>query len=279
VRGCWRSYPLGGWAHRSADGIASSSRSEASSIELLRAESACRETVVVMGCALALGLLCDRLNAERGGGRFSWFSTSSGEALRALAEGRSHLAGVHLIDERSGEANVPDVRRQTRGQSVVLVTLGNWEAGLVVARGNPHGIRSGEQLGRRGLRLVVREPGSGARRRLDLELGRASGARNPEGKLPSHTLSASSHLEVAHAVALGAADVGLATRDAALAFGLDFVPLAEERYDLALPREALSDARVARLFDALTSTAFRHELAALGYDTRTAGTRVAEVRA
>jgi molybdate-binding protein len=184
-----------------------------------------------------------------------------------------------LIDERSGEANVPDVRRQTRGQSVVLVTLGNWEAGLVVAKGNPRAIRSGEHLGRRGLKLVAREPGSGARRRLDAELARAPGSRDPETKLPSRALSATSHLEVAHAVAIGAADVGLATRDAALAFGLDFVPLAEERYDLALPREALSDARVSRLFDALTSAPFRHELDALGYDTKTTGTQVAEVRA
>ena len=64
---------------------------------------------------------------------------------------------------------------------------------------------------------------------------------------------------------------------AALAFGLDLLPLAEERYDLVVPREALGDARVARLLDELTTGAARRDLGALGYDVGCAGERVAEV--
>jgi molybdate-binding protein len=53
-------------------------------------------------------------------------------------------------------------------------------------------------------------------------------------------------------------------RSAALAYGLDFVPLAEERFDLVIPRELLQDARVTRLLEALTSGSFRREMESLG---------------
>jgi molybdate-binding protein len=86
-------------------------------------------------------------------------------------------------------------------------------------------------------------------------------------------------LEVAHAVAIGAGDVGVATRDAALAFGLTFVPLAEERYDLAIPESGLEDQRIVRLLDALSAAPLRRELASLGYDVRCSGDRVADVSA
>jgi molybdate-binding protein len=76
---------------------------------------------------------------------------------------------------------------------------------------------------------------------------------------------------------MGAADAGVATRDAALALGLRFVPLAEERYDLVIPQPLMNDARVARLLDVLVSHASRRELESLGYDVSSAGNRVAEV--
>ncbi len=175
---------------------------------------------------------------------------------------------MHLVDSETGEANVPDVRKQVRGRALELVTLARWEAGYVVSKGNPRSIRSREHLGRRGTRIAVREAGSGARRLLDGELERA-GLSLEDGRLA--TTRATSHLEVAHAVSIGAADVGLATRDAALAFDLDFVPVAEERYDVAFPVDASNDARLSRFFDALTSAAVRRELTSLGYDVRSAG--------
>jgi molybdate-binding protein len=80
-------------------------------------------------------------------------------------------------------------------------------------------------------------------------------------------------------VALGAADAGVATRDAALAYGLHFVPLAEERYDLVIPVVLLTDVRVQRLLDTLSAAPCRQELAALGYDVSACGQRVAELAA
>jgi len=277
ISGRWLSYSLAGEGiGRSADGIASRGVHGRVAIETLRPIVDCRENVVLMGCAPALGLLADRLNARSGPGRFLWLARSSTNALAALALEQTHLAGVHLVDSKTGEPNVPDVRRHVAKRTVSVITLGRWEAGLVVAAGNPRKIAGVSALGKRGLRLVSRERGSGARQLLDRELRRA-GVASEVGQ--GAAMQASGHLEVAHAVAIGAADVGIATRDAALSFGLAFVPLAEERYDLVVPSDELGDPRLVRLFEVMATGAFQRELSSLGYDVEKCGERVAEIHA
>jgi molybdate-binding protein/transcriptional regulator with XRE-family HTH domain len=274
VAGRWVSYRLDGDLRTSADGIVRTATARRAEVEPMRSTAELSNNLVVMGCAAALGLLVDRLNSRAGAGRFLWLPRSSTNALEELAAARTHVAGVHLTDPKSGDANVPDVRRHVGEKALVLVTLAHWEAGLVVARGNPKKIVSAADLGRRGLRLVVREKGSGARRLLEGELRRA-GTR---AALDGAALLAAGHLEVARAIALGAADTGVATRDAALAFGHDFIPLASERYDLVLPLDALADPRMDRLLDMLSTASFRSELVALGYDVTKTGARAAEIR-
>lgn len=275
IAGRWVAHPLAGDEQAiSADAIAG--EGERGEVELVRPGAEARDNLVLMGCAAALGLLADRLNARPGAGRFVWLGRSSTAALTALAAERTHVAGVHLTDEGSGEANVPDVRRHAGAATIVLITLARWEAGLVVAAGNPRKLRGGADLGRRGLKLAAREPGSGARRLLAQELRRAG---LPDALASGATVRARSHRAVAEAVATGAVDVGVATRDAAISHGLHFLPLAEERYDLATTRATLDDPRMQRLLDAMTTAAFRRELGALGYDVTRCGERVAEVRA
>lgn len=277
IGGRWIAYPLSGSGMRtSADGLAGQLAGGSLDVEPVRSTSEARENVVMMGCAAALGLLTDRLNSRPGPGRFIWVASSSTRALEALAKRQTHVAGVHLVDTRTGQANVVDVRRHAGSEPVVLVTLARWEEGLVTAAGNPKKLRRAADLARRGLRLVTREPGSGARRLLDHEL-RAAGLADDLASGPH--LQATGHLEVAHAVSIGAADVGVATRDAAIAYGLDFVPLAEERYDLAIPLTAMEDPRIQRLLDVMTAAPLRRELASLGYDVQSCGERIAEVRA
>jgi molybdate-binding protein len=225
---------------------------------------------------MGLGLLADRLNSRPGPGRFLWMSRSSTEGLEALARRQTHVAGVHLVDAKTGTANLVDVARVVAKQSLVLVTLGTWEAGLVLAAGRTKRLRSIADLARRGVRLALRERGSGARRLLEAELTRAG---IPLDLLRNASAPLQGHLDVAQAIALGAADAGVATRDAALAFELPFVPLAEERYDLVIAREDLEDPRIQRLLDVLSGASFRAELSALGYDMSACGARVAELGA
>jgi molybdate-binding protein len=218
--------------------------------------------------------LTQRLGAQRCAGRFLALSCSSTSALEALARDQVHIAGVHLVDAKSGEANIADVKRIVRKRTLVLVTLARWEVGLVVAADQALRIRGPADLLRRGVRVAVREEGAGARRLLDRAL-REVGASGVAA-LP-RALLVNGHLELAQAVAMGAADVGVATRDAAIGFGLPFIPLAEERYDLALRAEHEQDPRIQRLLNQLCARSFRRELSSLGYDTRTTGQRVAEL--
>lgn len=275
VGGRWVSYALGpSGTNRAADALAHTSRVGKLDAELLRPAADCRDNLLLMGCAPALGLLSDRLNARAGAGRYWWLLRSSAAALEALTRGQTHLAGVHLVDSRTGEANVPDVRGQRPRRALTLVTLARWEVGLLFAANNPKRIKAVADLARRGVRLAGREPGSGARRLLERELTRA---KLPLAVAGGAAFTAPGHLEVAQAVFIGAADVGVATRDAALVYDLGFIPLAEERYDIVVPRDELNDPRITCLFDTMASSSFRREIAALGYDARQCGDRVAEI--
>ena len=103
-------------------------------------------------------------------------------------------------------------------------------------------------------------------------------ARIPRRAINPIPRAATGHLAVAQAIAQGTADVGVATRSAASAFGLGFVPLAEERSDLVFSDELRDDIRVGRIVDTLRSPAFRRELDTLdGYETAQSGDIVAEV--
>jgi putative molybdopterin biosynthesis protein len=277
VDGRWVAHPLVGLGLRtSADGIAEGGARGELEVEPMRSLVEARDNLLVMGCAPALGLLCDRLSSRAGHGRFVWLPRSSTAALEALGARHTHVAGAHLVDARTGEANLKEIRKLVGPAAVTLVALARWEVGLVLSRGNPLSVHSAEDFGRRGLRLVTREQGSGARRLFDRLI--ASAGKGAEAAVRS-AIQVEGQLEVAHAVAIGAGDAGIATRDAALAFGLAFVPLAEERYDLAIPRLALEDPRIARLLDALTAAPLRRELAALGYDVRCSGDRIADMSA
>lgn len=247
-----------------ADGI----MSRDGRVRLLRPPAVARENVLIMGCAPALGILADRLNTERGPGRFVWLPTRSSVGLDALAAGSTHVAGLHLTDEKGREANTARVKQLGRGSRISLITLGHWEVGLVVAKGNPRRIRHASDVAGRGIRLVNREKGASPRRVLERRL-RAECVRPP-----ADSATVSGHRDVARVIASGAADVGPAARDVAIGFGLDFVPFGEERFDLALPTEALSLPEIRRLLDMLTSTRARAELSALGYDVRGTGNTV-----
>jgi putative molybdopterin biosynthesis protein len=239
--------------------------------------SAMEGNVLVTGCDPGLAVLASRVEARWPGLRLRWISAASDAALKTLARGHAHVAGAHLFDEEAGEYNVPFVRRVFGGRPMVVVTFAHLEEGFAVARGNPLRIRKPEDIARPEIRFVNREPGAGARRLLDRLLRKA---RIPASAIEGYDRLLSGHLQVAQAVAMGAADAGVVARSAAVAHGLDFVPLSEERFDLVFPKEWSADPRAGRIVETLESRAFRRELASLGgYETRKSGHLVTELRA
>jgi putative molybdopterin biosynthesis protein len=222
-----------------------------------------RPTLVVAGCDPALPLLETPLALLDPPVGFAWWSCGNGEALRLAAAGLIHVAGVH---QSSDEAELPD------GAEVVGFT--SWREGLVIRRATR--ITGLGDAVRQGLRLVNREPGAQARRLLDRELGRLG--VDPAGRveLAGYDSQAAGHLQVAAAVAGRLADVGVSSEPAALAYGLDFLPLAEERFDLVLPAKNAASREVQGLLRVLTSPWLLAQLASLpGYDAGRCGERSA----
>lgn len=285
VNGRWVAHPIDPRRSesffRSADGLVvpwprQRGRARRVRIEPLGDIETVRRRLVVMGCAPALGMLAARLGQEPSGIHISWVQGSSMTALEALGRGEVHIAGLHLCDETTHEFNLPFVRRALPGRAMLFVNFASWEQGIVVGAGNPLRIRGAEDLAHPRIRLVQREPGAGAHKLLEQAL-RAK--KVPPGAVRGHGGVALGHMEVAQAIAMGAADAGIAIRSAAAAFGLGFIPLAVERFDLVIPRALATDPRVERLVDMLGSRDFRRELDTVGgYITYESGHQVGETR-
>jgi len=191
------------------------------------------------------------------------------EGLLALLRGEAGLAGAHLLDEESGEYNLPVLRRLFVGLPLCVVTLAEREQGLILPRGNPRRIGGYADLGAEGVRFVNRQPGSGTRSLLDHSLRRLG--LDP-GRIRGYERVVPTHLAVAAAVAEGSADAGLGIRAAARAFGLDILPLARERYDLVLAAADRAASPLAELLEVLGSAQFRAVVGEIGgYDTARTG--------
>jgi putative molybdopterin biosynthesis protein len=226
-------------------------------------------TLLMCGCDPAVALLTDWLARRRSPVHAVALPCSSREALRALVAGRAHVAGVHLRDDKSGEYNRAPISRALGRRRAIVVNFARWELGLATAPGNPLAIRGFADLARPGMRIVNREDGSGARAALDnalVELGIQS------GQVAGYEFEVGGHLEVAAAIAAGLADAGVTIRLGADAYGLQFLPYRDERYDLVIMAEESESVPIKAMLDALNSRRFAREISQLcAYDTDNMG--------
>ncbi len=228
-----------------------------------------RKRLLVAGCDPGISILAQHL-ADSSEIDLVPAPCSSRQALEWLKEGKIHVAGSHLRDARTGEFNLPFVKEVFPRGGYQIVTFAVWEEGFVVRRGNPRGIRSAADLA--GATIVNREKGAGSRELLD-RLLKAAGVS--VSKVRGYATIASGHLPAAWKVASGEADCCIATRLAARALGLDFIPLAVERYDLITLRRIANSPEVQTVFDALNRANLRRKLELLaGYDTTRTGQTV-----
>jgi putative molybdopterin biosynthesis protein len=242
-------------------------------VALLRGVGEIDRTIVAVGSHdLVLDLAASELRAVDPGVTLASSNVGSLGGLVALRDGLCHIAGSHLLDPARGEYTLPYVDRVLGDRDVAVVRLVHREQGLIVARGNPLGLRGIDDLARPGLRYVNRQRGAGTRVLLDHELGRRG--ISPDS-VPGYAREEHTHLAVAAAVAAGRADAGLGVMAAARAFDLDFVPVTREPYDLVLATETLEDPVTAPLWALLDDPAFREKVEALGgYGTEEMGRRV-----
>ena len=257
-----------------ADGIIKQARRSDQKADLVvfAKEEASQKRLVLAGCDPATGLL-SRMVEKISGIEIVSAAASSKLALTWLKQGKVHIAGSHLEDPKTGEFNLPYIRREFPGEDFTVVTFAQWEEGLVVAPGNPKKVGKIEDLARKNVKFVNRESGSGSRSLLDKLLEKAGMNAH---KIQGYDRVAYGHLAAAYCVVSHEADACLATRSAAKTFGLDFVPLHRERYDLVMRRRT-ADLPAARAFlDVLQRATLRRKLEVLaGYDTSQTGAVVA----
>ena len=245
-------------------------------VELLRPREEVENTIVAIGSHdMTLDLLGSLLHKEHSSLSLASSNVGSLGGLQALRRDEAHIAGSHLLDEDTGEYNIPYIRRVLGGQEVVVVNLVYREQGLMVPRGNPKGIRSLSDLTREEVSFVNRQRGSGTRILLDYELKRAG--IDPDA-IHGYNRDEYTHTGVAAAVASGTADVGLGIMAAARALDLDFVPLLKERYDLVIPRPYYESPLLQPLLEIIRGPDFQTQALNLGgYDTSQTGQVMAEL--
>jgi putative molybdopterin biosynthesis protein len=240
-------------------------------IQPLASRSSLKKNILVAGCAPLLQVLAQHSVKRFADSTMRWVPASSKRALDLLDFGLIHIAGTHLADESSGQYNLPFVREQFGRRKMEVVNLVCWQQGIVVPEGNPKGIHEVSDLLRPDIVIAWRGEGSGAHKLLQRHFKQAGAT---EGEIPGGP-QLQGHMEVAQAVAFGGADAGVAIEAAALAYGLDFIPLSYERFDLVLHSRSLEEEAVGRLVESMGTHAFRREIDAIGgYDSTETGVSV-----
>ena len=226
--------------------------------------------ILVAGCDPAISVLARHM--QPAGIELVLAHRNSSQALSMLKNGVVHVAGTHLRDEATGQSNIPEIGRMFPKNAVGLFSFSVWEEGIVTATGNPKGVRGVDDFVRKDIRIVNREKGAGSRQLLDTQLKRLKVDKN---RVSGYSDLAEGHLAAALKVRTGAADCCIATRAAARLFGLGFIPLISERYDLAIRRQHLALPSIQILLDTLSRSGFRRDLEGIGgYDAKSSGQRM-----
>ena len=216
----------------------------------------------------SLGILHDLYEAQTQTASFFMTTVGSSGGLAAIRSGAADFATAHLLEPARTRADDLAADKVLSSDTVVI-ELFYRELGLLVAVGNPRGIKSLRDLTRSNLRIINRQPGSGTRIYLDQELSRA---RLNVKKISGYDTVVSTHLEVGLAVLRGSADVGLATRTTAQLLGLEFIPLTRERFDMWVRTDRFFTRGIQVLLGIVGSREFRARIDNLGgYDVTESG--------
>jgi putative molybdopterin biosynthesis protein len=250
---------------------------ETAHVELMIPYEAINDRLLAIG---SHDLTIDLLNSllkEKTGGRLHISSSNVGSlgGLLALKRRTAHFAGSHLLDTVTGDYNHSYIKRYLPGMTVALVTLVHRWQGFMTQAGNPKKIKGIGDLSRPDIVFVNRQGGSGTRILLDYEIAKAG---IPPERVTGYGNEEYTHMNVAMAVACGAADAGLGIHAAAQALSLDFIPVARERYDLVIPSAYLEDEKIRLLLEIIRSDDFKERALAMGgYEVHETGKVVDQI--
>ncbi|AGF77933.1 molybdopterin molybdochelatase [Desulfocapsa sulfexigens DSM 10523] len=240
-------------------------------IELLRPLTDVQSTLVAIGSHdNIIDVLANLLHKGRKTIRISSAHVGSMGGIMAIRRGEAHLAGSHLLDEETGEYNISFIKRFLPDVPLQLINLCYRQQGLIVAKGNPLKIKGFEDVAKNKYSFINRQNGAGTRlltdktlRDMNIDPTTINGYEHEEY----------THMSVAASIANGSVNCGMGILAAANALNLDFVPVAEERYDLIIPKEFLNDLKIKTLLDVIRNNSeFQKLVLALGgYNLRDSG--------
>lgn len=245
-------------------------RDEEVEAELLVPEEELDRTVLIIGSHdITVDLLADEIRRLGRDVRVSSGNVGSLGGLMAVRKGNAHLCGTHLLDPESGDYNIPYIKKYLKGLPVSLFHMVGREQGLIVAKGNPKGIRDLQDLAGADVKFINRQAGSGTRVLLDYQLERSGITKS---SIIGYEYEEYTHMAVAVAVLSGAVDCGMGILAAARALDLDFVPVVKEQYELVIPRYYLDMPKIKLLLRTISSPEFRERVSNLGgYDPSNSG--------
>jgi len=218
-------------------------------------------------------ILIDLLASTIKRSRYDYSITSSNvgslAGLLAVAKGESHAASINLLDEKTGDYNISFIKKYLADNNVVLINLAYRQQGWLVQKDNPRNIETINDLTAEGIRYFNRQRGAGTRILFDYLLKQTDIS---EKDIYGYTRESFSHLSLAAAIKGDNADVGLGIKSSAKAMDLDFIPVAEERFDLVMSKEFYESAAGKVLLELINSTHFKAEIEAIGgYSCRDTG--------
>lgn len=241
-------------------------------VRLLRPHEELKNTLVAIGSHdPLLDEVADLLHRKNTSYYMASAHTGSMGGILAVRRRETHVAGIHLLDEKDGTYNEFFVRKYFPGGGVRLVECVGRTQGLMVAKGNPKGIAGMESLTASGIRYVNRQKGSGTRILMDYLCAKHG---LDSSSIYGYEREEFTHTSVAAQIASGSADAGMGISPAAKMYDLTFIPIGTEQYDLLIPDSAWDTPLVQEMLEILRGEEFARKLEMLGGYTLKAPGRV-----
>lgn len=239
-------------------------------VKLLKSEEKIKSTIVCIGSHdPIIDTASNLLHLKNNKYYLSSAHVGSMGGIMALKSGEAHIAPIHLLDMEGGVYNISYIKKYLGEKDMALIKGVNRIQGIMLQKGNPLNINTLEDIVHKGASFVNRQRGSGTRLFLDYNLKKLN--INPK-YIKGYEREEFTHLGIAAAISSGDTDCGLGIFSAAAIMNLDFIPLGNEEYDFALPKEYLEMEKIKEFIRTIKSEEFKKELDKLGgYDYSSIG--------
>lgn len=231
-------------------------------IELLKPLEEIKDSIVFIGSHdLTLDILSSQLKKVKRTSKLMSSHVGSLAGIMAIKKGEAHVAGIHLLDPETKEYNTAYIKKFLANEDVVLYPFLKRKQGWFLPEGNPLQINTVKDISEKQAQFVNRQKGAGTRILFDLLL-REAGLTADE--IAGYDREMFSHLSVAAEVKSSRKACGLGIYPAARSMGLDFIPVADEHYDLLMTRAFFESEQGQSIIEVIQSEEFKESVDKIG---------------